>query len=361
MSIQRIDRGDVAVRAVGVLGLDASSVDLLSTEAICASLRRAASFLCPASPRQIVDSVLGVLTPLMPDLERDEVNEALDVLVGAGDLLELHPSDSRTRLLFLGPPSYVEKQPGHFLLFGVRPNASPIVHEELLGAVVIYESHTRSVTLDPVEAAEALATAGLHRLTREQWTKAPRQETTAVVIEQIRGRLISSRAPSQISGLTVIDPATPVRYYKGRWREPIATDQGLLVGRRPQAYGAPVWCVTEFADGVPQAVLDLPADSTVAPGWDDARRLQAALDAERGSAQVFRARPAGYPSGDCIFDFFGPLPSWAERYLDLTGLPVARSQGALFSYRVPDSAESNIKEFLSESLWMRVTEEVQGK
>ena len=361
MSIQRVGRGEMATRAVGILGLDVSVVDLFSTEGICASLRRAASFLCPASPQQIVDAVLDVLTPLGGDLERAEVNDALDALVGAGDLLELKLSGARTRLLFLGPPSYVEKQPGSYLLLGIRPNASPIVDEESLDTVVIYESHTRSVVLDPEEATEALAAAGLHRLEREQWTKAPRQVAAGAVVEQARERLASSRAPGPVSGLMLIDPATPVRYYKGRWREPIASNQGIFVARRPQAYGAPVWCAVELADGVPQAVLDLPIDSSIEPGWDDARKLQAALDAERGSPQVFRVRPTGQSAGDYIFDFFAPLPSWAERYLDLTGLPVLRSQGALFSYRVTNAAKSDVTAFLSKSLWMQVAEEVQGR
>jgi hypothetical protein len=361
VSIQRIERAEVAMSAVDILGLDGSVIDLFSSEGVSASLRRAASFLCPASPGQLVGAVLDALTPLNADMERDEVNEALDTLVGAGDLLELGPSDSRTRQLFLGPPSYVEKRPGDFLLLGIRPNAGPIVDEESLGAVVTHESHTRSVVLDPDGAAEVLAAAGLHRLTREQWTKAPRQEAATAVVEQARERLGSARAPGQISGLTLIDSTRSVRYYKGRWREPLPSDQGIFVGRRPQAYGAPIWCAVEFADGVPQAVLDLPVDSSVAPGWDEARRLQAALDSERGAAQVFGVRPTGQAGGDYIFDCFGPLPSWAERYLDLTGLPIPKSRGALFSYRVPDGAESEARTFLSRSLWMQVTEEVQGR
>jgi hypothetical protein len=76
---------------------------------------------------------------------------------------------------------------------------------------------------------------------------------------------------------------------------------------------------------------------------------------------VFRARPEGNPSEDWIFDFFAPLPSWAERYLDLAGLPIIKSQGALYSYRVPDGAESETRAFLSKGLWMQGTEEVQER
>lgn len=361
MSIHRIDPDEVATRAVSILGLDPSVIDLYTLEGVCASLRRAASFLCPASPRQLVDAVLDALAPLNREIERDDVAGALDRLIGSGDLLELRASGARSRLLFLGPPSYVEKRPGHFLLLGIRPSAGLLVDEQSLGSTVTYESHTRTVVLDEHTAIEGLAAAGLHRVTREQWIKAPRYDLAATVVEQAIDRLQSARAPGRVTGLMVIDSTTSVRYYKGRWREPLAADQGTFIGRRPQAYGAPIWCVVDLADGVPQAVLDLPVDASVAPGWDDARRLQAALDAHRGGPQLFRARSTGQTGDDWIFDFFGPLPSWAERYLDLTGLPVAKSPGALFSYRVPDGAETETRALLSNALWMQATEEVQGR
>src|SRR5688572_25729389 len=104
MTVQRIERAEVAARATGILGLDPAAADLFSTEGLCASLRRAASFQCPASPRQIVDAVVEALAPLSEGLERDTVVEALDALVMSGDLLELHQPGSRSRLLFLGPP-----------------------------------------------------------------------------------------------------------------------------------------------------------------------------------------------------------------------------------------------------------------
>lgn len=358
MSIERIGRDQVAACATTILGLDHNVIDLFSVEGLCASLRRAASFLCPSSPRQIVDAVLDSLAPLGADLEREEVNIALDNLVSTGDLLELRPSDSRSRLLFLGPPSYVEIRPGSFLLLGIRPNARPILDDQSAEVAISYEAHTRTVELDPDRAAEVFTATGLHRLTREQWTKAPRVEAATAVTEQLRSRLLAHRIPGQISGLTLIDPATPARYYKGRWREPLDSDQGMFVGRRPQAYGAPLWCVLDLSDGVPQAVLDLPVSSTVVPGWDDAWRVQAALDAQRGSPQVFRVHPTGQRDDELIFDFFGPLPSWAKRYLDLTGLPISKSKGALFSYRVPDAVAGDVTLFLSKSLWMQVDEGV---
>lgn len=360
MSIERIDRDEVATRAVSVLGLDAGLIELLSIEGVCASLRRAASFLCPASPRQLVDAVLDALTPLRPDFQRDHVDEALKRLIATGDLLELSEADTHRRLLYLGPPSYVEKHPGHFLLLGIRPNADPLIDAESLGAAVTHKGHIRTITLDTHIASEALAAAGLQRLTRKQWARAPRQDSAATVVDKARARLRRAGGAGRISGLTVIDSTKSVRYYKGRWREPLPTDQGMFLGRRPQAYGARIWCLVDLADGFPRAALDLPVDASAAPGWDEGRRLQAAIDAHRGSPQVFRSRPTGVRDDTLIFDFFGPLPSWAERYLDLVGLPVTKSQGALFSYRVPGGAGSDTRAFLSDALWMLEIEEVQG-
>jgi len=59
-----------------------------------------------------------------------------------------------------------------------------------------------------------------------------------------------------------------------------------------------------------------------------------------------------------MFDFFGPLPSWADRYLDVAGLPVIKSRGALFSYRVPNGARGATHQFLIDALWMQATEDV---
>lgn len=360
MSVERIQPRDAAVRSLALLGLDPDFNDLFSPEGLSASLRRAASFLCPATPRQLVDAVLDVLGPLSSglELEREDVAEALDSLVDVGDLLELRAPDGGARLLFLGPPSYVEKEPGHYLLFGIRPNARLLVDEESLGVRVAYERHTRLVVRDADGAEEMLATGGLHRLTLEQWTKAPRLEPASSVIERASQRLVSTGAPGHIQGLMVIDPASSVRYYKGRWRELSPADEGVFVGRRPQAYGAPIWCVLRCTAGIPQAVIDLPVDQAVGPGWDEARRLQAAIDAERGNPQIFHAKEMGALDGDWMFDFFGPLPSWADRYLDVAGLPVIKSRGALFSYRVPNGARGATHQFLIDALWMQATEDV---
>lgn len=353
MSVQRIERAEVLTRSVEVLGLDHDTIDLFSIEGLCASLRRAASFLCPASPRQIVDAVFDALAPLSAGLERDAIAEALDALIAYGDILELRPSAGRARLLFLGPPSFVEKHAGEYLLLGIRPRAVPLVEEAAEDLGVVYDAHTRSVLTDPASGDAPLLAAGLHRLSKELWAKAPRRETSSMVIEKARRQLAAEdAAPGAVSGLTIIDPAKPVRYYKGRWRKPAGDDNGIFTGRRPQAYGAPIWCVADIADGVPQAILDLPVNLSLSPGWDEARRIQAALDSENGTPQAYRLRDGGPPGQNVLFDFFAPLPTWAERYLAISGRPAQRGPGSLFSYSLPGATAAEAQEFLSAALWM---------
>ncbi|MPT13529.1 MAG: hypothetical protein E2601_01240 [Microbacterium sp.] len=361
MSIQRLTREDLEATAVELLGLDHETTELLSIEGLCASVRRAASLLCPATPRQLVDAVLEVLRPLSPELKRDAVAEALDLVVGIGDLLELRSAESGVRQLYLAPPSYVTIRPGRHLLLGVRANARPLVDDSVVGTQVDFVAQMRHLTTEMKNDASLLAAAGLHRMTTEQWARVPREEPASALIDRTARLLSQHQMPGYIEGLEIIDPTTQVQYYVGRWRGLTATDEGMLVGRRPQAYGAPVWCALDVVGGTPRAVLDFPVDSSVMPGYDEARHLQAAIDHHRGQSQVFRFRSSGLPDASRLLDLFSPLPSWAERYITLVGIPMSRSKGALLTYRVPLDAQGPLTELLSTSLWMTGIKEVQER
>jgi hypothetical protein len=302
-----------------------------------------------------VDTVLEVLTPVLPDPpKRDDVMALLDQLISTGDLLELMEmiADRKARLLYLGPPSFVEKSAGHYLLAGIRPFGAPIVSGDF---DVSYEGHTRTVTVVANGAEARLRAAGLHKVTKAQWVGQPTGTTAAEYVEQIRQRLSMAGLAGFVDGLTIIDPAANPKYYRGRWRTPAVSDTGDFVGRRPQAYGADLWCVVRLIDGAPERLLDLPLDYAVTPAHDDAWRLQAAIDAVNRVPLVYRVRP--FPNTDTarhIVDFFSPLPTWAERYLELIGTSLDKSHGALFSYGVPDSALPGLSSMLTETLWMKI-------
>lgn len=349
---------EVAALSVRTLGLDEEIFPLDYPEAVCASLRRAASFLCPSTPRALVDTVWDVLAPLMDaPLAREDLMDFVEQLISTGDLLELADTtaDRSARLLYLGPPSFVEKSPGRFLVTGVRPHGAPLVPS---GIAVEYEGHTRTILLDVDGPDARLRELGLHRFTAQQWVGQPSTISARVHTGQYRERLDVGRESGAIDGLTIIDPAARTTYYRGRWRPPALGDTGDFVGRRPQAFGADRWCVVRLLNGEPKRLIDLPLANSASPARDDAWRLQAAIDAERGTPGVCRmlAIPGTVPTAEYVIDFFAPLTSWAERYLELVGTPVDKSRGALFSYRILASALGGLRSVLTDTLWMAMTE-----
>lgn len=361
MKLTKLTAQDMSIVAVATLGLDADAIGLSSPEALATSLRRAASFMCPTSPGRLVDAVHGALKPLHGDeLKRDDLVDMLDQLVASGDMLELrHESVRSTRLLYLAPPSYIERVPGTYLLMGVRPFGAALFGDELAEAIE-HEGHTRILAVDPVIADSELGSHGLQRVPKDRWVSSPRMEAPAALIERHQTHLDVAPKAGQIDNLVLLDPASKVRYYRGRWRSPNPSSTGDFVARRSQAYGADLWCLVRFQSGEPQRLLEFPVNDPAVPGRDEAWRYQAAVDALRGTPQQFRLRRGSSPSADVTIDFFSPLPGFAERYVQFAGLALGKTPGALFSFRLPAEAVGDVTAFLTDMLWMTYEEDNSG-
>ncbi|WP_315068025.1 hypothetical protein [uncultured Microbacterium sp.] len=350
LSTRTVD--EISEMALATLGLVGQGVSMNSPEAIAASVRRIASLLCPSTPRALIDATVETVAPVLSALPtREELMTIVEQLISSGDLLELRDVEDRPgRLLYLAPPSFVMMSPGRYLVTGIRPLAEPLVGPDLS---VHHVGHLRTVTLDPADAEKVLRAHGLHRVTAPQWIGQPAIVPAAEFLETFSDRLSSARPAGVVAGLTIIDSAAAVWHYRRRWRLPTEADTGDAVGRRPQAYGADHWCVVRLRDGAPVTLVDLPVEATSTPGHDSAWRVQAAIDAVRGNPQMYRVRALpGDPGQDHIVDLFSPLPSWADRYLDLVGMPVDRSVDALFSYRLPITALAGLDAVLTDTLWM---------
>lgn len=359
MTILALRPEQVSERVIRSLGLDPTVHDAFTPEAIAAALRRAASLLCPATPGEIVDAVRDALAPLggADRVSREDLVTLLDLLSTTGDLLELrHSGEHTTRLVYLGPPSFVTKVPGQYLLLGVRPEGRPLLNEELSQGVE-HERHQRFVSLDPEIAHAVLHAAGLYELRADRWLKRPRAVAASDLVAALRLRLDSAIEAGSIAGLEILDPLKPVRYYRGRWRALEGTDTGDFVGRRPQAYGAAAWCFVRVVDGRPTRLIDLPAEDAAAQARDEAWRLQAAIDTVRGAPQRYRLRRIPGEEATSILDLFGPVPSWAARLLDLVATPVEKGKGALFSYRLGGAAIPVVTALLTDMLWMQPRDE----
>jgi hypothetical protein len=361
MKLSNLSSDGASALALRTLGLDPELIDLTSTEGLAASLRRAASFMCPTSPSRLVDAVLGAVRPVSREgsVNRDQLVEILDLLIGGGDLLELrHEAERSTRLLYLGPPSFIERSPGTYLLAGVRPYGVPIVGQELAGSIEL-EGHTRTLHIEGEDAVEQFAGSGLHEVSPERWVASPREESAAEFLQRIGAKLSAAGSSGDVGDLVVLDPAMSVRYYKGRWRGPKPGDSGDFVARRPQAYGADLWCAVRLDDGSPKKLIEFPCDDPLVPGRDEAWRMQLAIDAKRGRPQVFRVTPA-QGGASSIISFFSPLPGFAERYLQLIGLALPDAPKALVAFRVPNGAMTASSIYLTGMLWMEPTAEEGG-
>ncbi len=106
MKVTALSKQEAAHRTIRALWLDETTTDAFSAEALSALLRRAASFLCPSTPRRLVDSVIEALSPLDESslVTRPQVAAQLDLLVSIGDLIELpHRGDRKGRQIYLAP------------------------------------------------------------------------------------------------------------------------------------------------------------------------------------------------------------------------------------------------------------------
>lgn len=356
MDITRLDADQVAARARLALGFYDAGTDLFSTEALAASLRRAASFLSPTTPGSLIRSVAEVLEGLPGDSTDlpGRLEDILDTLVGYGDLLELPVDTERGigRRIVLGPPSFVRRASGSCLLIGTRPDGAPLVGEALASAIQ-YRGHSRFLPASP-ELDQLLAASDLAARSSSEWLKPPRQRTAIEVVTEYQDRLQAAGPSGQIEGARLLDPSAPVTYYRGRWRSPKARDSGTFVARRPQAFGAELWCFAELLDGQFVRLIDFPLFGSPYAAADEAWRLQAAIDALGGQPQQVRWGSGPDPAVD-VLDFFSPLPSWAQRRLDIVGNPLERSRGALFSYGLPGTEAVEELDFLTAMLWVTAT------
>ena len=324
-------------------------------EALLATLvRRSAGIHCPCSRTTLRNSLLEGLhgLPTSYDSLPDAIDDAIEALIVGGDLLELadvviDDSEVKQTWVFAAPPSFVVRPSASLFLIGIVADQDTFLPSTLTERV-----HHRGYTrvLEPLSGEKLqhqLRELGLQQLSDRAWLKAPRTEDPADMLSQ-HERLLDRELPiAGIRDLQILDSARPVTYYRGRWTNP--TDQeGRFIARRPQEFGAPIWCLVELKDGEPVRLLDLPLPQTRWRGCDAAWHLQAAIDHCHGTPQRYRLRTN---SDGVRFDLFSPLPQWSERRLMIFGTPVPRD-GCLFSYVLPAKEADEEEEFLQKNLWL---------
>lgn len=357
--ISKIGKRDVLEICRATLGLNDSDCSGIDHELLVALVRRCAGICCPCSRTALRRSLAESLQYLF---ERQEVlasriDAIIEGLVVTGDLLELHDVSTfdpsvRGTWVFAAPPSFVARPNGDLFLIGIVSDQDVFLPHSLASRVRA-QGFARLITPEPGEnLAASMEEQGLQRLSDSSWLKSPKVEVAEHVLERYCRRLAETDSAGEIEGLQVLVAERPVTYYRGRWGN-CEGKTGTFVGRRPQEYGAPIWCLVELADGVSERFLDMPRKRSHWRGCDEAWHLQMAIDAGRGEPQRYRVH-----SGDeeWRFEFFSPLPAWAERRLVTFGMSV-EAENCLMAYVLPSAAAEVEERFLQDALWLSRSED----
>lgn len=349
--MRHLSANDARELVITTLGLDPERYECTATEVLAALLRRTASFQCPCSPRALLRSVEDSLRGLVTDEEVGErLESTLEELISYGDLMELAPASGPQSMVYTAPPSFVTLPSGRILLLGVTPESVEWL-PAVLSKVVTCRGYVRSLPPEAIPTgASLLRDAGYFEVSYKLWLQAPKFVTPAALYAKYVDLLRTNTTVADPAGMTILDSAAPVKYYKGRWKAPAGT--GCFVARRPQRYGAPLWSFVKLSEGRLVALVDLPVEVTTWRACDEAWRLQAAIDARNGIPHqvVITNRPETWQAE---LRFTSPLPRWVQRQLDAIGEP-STVTGALLGYSVPLTELSFITSFFAEHLWMSV-------
>lgn len=359
MIVTAINPIEILVECRKTLGLPASQQPDVDDLLLAGLLRRSAGIHCPCSRSTLRASLLESLQrlPMHSESLADRIDAAIEALIIGGDLLELNDvvtDDAAVKgtWVFTAPPSFVVRPSGGVFLFGIVPDQDAFLPLSLASRIA-YEGFTRMIASQPDEdLAAELREQGLQQLSESAWLKSPKAEAAADMLGRFERRLAAQPPAGTVSDLEILDPARPVTYYRGRWAVP-KNQSGTFVARRPQEFGAPIWCFVALEDGVPVRLLDLPLERTRWRGCDAAWHLQMAIDHCRHTPQRYRRRN----EGDGIrFDFFSPLPQWSQRRLMIFGRAMPR-ENSLISYRLPPAEAQTEERFLQERLWLSCMED----
>lgn len=355
MDVKQLTAAQVHAQKVSELGLDSMALDLTSTEAIAAALRRMASFCCPCSSETLIRSVVRPLRGLVDDLDafKPRVEETLDAIIAYGDILEHcvideDPLNQTASMLYLAPPSFVVRNSGIVILIGITCDQSPTLSIDLEKRIE-HEKHLRRlIPMQGEELTVKLKNLGLKEISHKQWLYEPEFETSKQHLSRMNHLLDCAQPSRDVPGLELLDPMRSVRYYRGRWTAP-DSKSGRFIARRSQAYGNKLWCYVELRDGHPRRLIDFPLANKRWRGCDEAWHLQMAIDAELGHSQHLRVESGFLDTR--IIQLFSPFPMWAQRRWDAVGEPIQAS-GCLLAYRFNKAEFNEELRFAREMLWL---------
>lgn len=342
------------------VALGLSSRDALDAvdDALLAQLLRAVAWVhLPCLAGVLVKEAERHLQGLSEDLPllRERLAFVLETMCGTGDLVEpgqvTHADIYPRGALFPAPPSFAMLTRDVAQVFGVAGEDYWASITQLQGRVV-HEGASRRIVARAGESLDTyLRDAGLRELSIEAWLKEPPIASAAEILDSARKHLRRAPPGDDIaSGLEVFDSRAG-RIYSSSWSEPRGLS-GLVMARRPKAFGSTQWMLVELTSGNVEQVSFLPTPGRSGRACDEAWLLQLAADFRAGRPQQFRLRREG---GLSVIDLLFPIPRWAHRRLLVLGRLVPRWR-SICSYQVEEMLLEDACVFLERRLWMSRTE-----
>ncbi len=350
-SVAVISRGEATRKTAQSLGLPESCATLDGSNALIAqAIRRSVFIAAPCSIRTTRAVVTTALCALANDEKALEarITDVIEDLVATGDLLEMRRESPEGADLVLrpAPPAFVKRKDGTFILLGVAGDEITPVHDQ---PVVFRPSGLRTLASADTETCHrALLDLGLIELSESAWLHGPAAATADSYLNAWIAKLPGTKNPERIDDLDILDTSTPTTFYKGRWKALNNKHAGIFLARRPQRYGANLWCVVEVQAGFVQRLVDVHTKDARIRDCDEAWRIQAAFDAVACAPQKVVVSSSGEK---VVLAFDSPLPAWAVRRLSLIGERVS-PQRALFGFELPNQNKDDEVRWLEQMLWL---------
>lgn len=360
LGLRQLTRDELLGDMARQLGIGDGQVRDVSIEVMAAVLRRAAASTCPCPREAIIDIATGALNGLdESESIKARVREVLDRLVVIGDLLELGntsslPGAAADDWIYCAPPTFVV-QDGSVLILGIEAEDQAAMPLSLRHSM----QSRRELRFIPGtavgEIAQQLIEAGYLEIQRAAWMRLPPERTADQFRDEVVRRLQDSGGRGELEGLKVLGQSRGATHFAARWAPP-GTQTGYFVGRRPQAFGSPIWVFVELDQGRTTRYLDLPWSGARFRGCDHGWRIQSALDALAGTPQSYRV---AFVSEELDrYEFTSPLPLWVERRLRIHGKKV-RAGGALIAYELARNSDHGIDGLVQSHMWF--TQSNQGE
>ena len=327
------------------------------------SSSRAAHILAPC-PRHELERARTV--PVAPrdyfsDPEQlaSRTADALDALLAYGDILEMQPPRRMMSGLVSplvvrpAPPAFVARKVGSMIILGVAGDeiTPPIERDEQAPCMA-----WRTPILAP-EGPEPLGPflkeLGLIELFQKRpgYVYPPLKARRAIARAWVH-RLADAAPASIIEGLQVLDTRkSPTFLFRSLGRTAQHRQWRMHIGRRPQRYGAPLWCLVDLVGRafLIGSLILLYAASVNGTPCDLAWRIQMAMDVLEPAR---RSAPASDTKITKLYlTSFHRYPLGQSAKLAVVGERIGPHRSFL-SYMLPPSEVDEIIQFMHDYLWI---------